>query len=160
MLLAFLLWGALVPRLFARGWSAHALIRLGVPVSIGVLALALVLGDRAGAPVWAMFCVASTVVSLAQPTVGMAFETRLAGRALSAFNLVIFIGVFVLQWTIGGLIDLLGGAGWAPLAAFRGAFGVLAAGCLMSYLWFLGFDDTPESQSIVEVDSRTGDNLR
>ena len=160
MLLAFLSWGALVPRLFARGWGAHSLIRLGVPVSIGVLALALVLGERAGAPIWAMFCVASTVVSLAQPTVGLAFETRLAGRALSAFNLAIFIGVFVLQWAIGGLIDLLGGLGWDQVAAFRGAFGALAVGCLLSYLWFLGFDDTPDAQSVVEVDKRTGDNLR
>ncbi len=153
MLLAFLSWGALVPRLFARGWSAHSLIRLVLPVSLAALSLALVLGERAGPPIWAVFCVASTVVSLAQPTIGLAFETGLAGRAISAFNLVVFVGVFVLQWAIGGLIDLLGGLGWAPVAAFRGAFGALAVGCLMSYLWFLGFDDTPGAQPVVEVDN-------
>jgi len=152
MLLAFLSWGALVPRLFARGWSAYSLIRLVLPVSLGALTLALVLGARAGAPIWALFCVSSSVVSLAQPTVGLAFETRLAARALSAFNLLTFVGVFVVQWAIGGLIDLLSALGWTPVAAFRGAFGVLAAGCLMSYVWFLGFDDTPAPASVVEVD--------
>ncbi len=151
MLLAFLSWGALVPRLFARGWSAYSLIRCGLPTSLGVLILALVLGDRAGAPLWAMFCVGSTVVSLSQPTVGQAFEAALAGRALSAFNLAIFVGVFLLQWAIGGLIDLLGGLGWSTVAAFRGAFGVLAAGCLASYLWFLWFDDAPVVRPAAEV---------
>ena len=151
MLLAFLSWGVLVPRLFARGWSAHSLIRLGVPLSLAVLALALLLGERAGAPLWALFCVSSTVVSLAQPTVGQAVETALAGRALSAFNLAIFVGVFVLQWAIGGLIDLLGGLGWSTTAAFQGAFAVLATGCLASYLWFFWFVDAPRARPAAEV---------
>ena len=151
MLLAFLSWGALVPRLFARGWTAQSLMRYGVPLSLCVLLLALALGERAGAVTWALFCVGSTVVTLALPTVGQAFGATLAGRALTAFNLVIFVGVFVLQWAIGGLIDLLGALGWSPLAAYRGAFGMLAAGCILSYLWFLWFDDAPASQSLAET---------
>mgnify|MGYP003897193735 CR=1 FL=1 len=35
----------------------------------------------------------------------MAFKPSLVGRALSAFNLMIFSGVFVVQWGIGLLID-------------------------------------------------------
>jgi len=31
---------------------------------------------------WALFCVTSTFVSLSQPTIGQAFPTALAGRAL------------------------------------------------------------------------------
>ena len=76
-----------------------------------------------GWPLWALFCVSSTFVSLAQPAVGMAFPPALAGRALSAYNLVIFAGVFTVQWGIGLLIDAFA-ARWAGSRwrAFGGAW--------------------------------------
>ena len=55
---------------------------------------------------------ASTFVSLSQPAVGAAFPPHQAGRALSAFNLVIFSGVFCVQWGIGLLVDALQGLGF------------------------------------------------
>ena len=53
----------------------------------------------------ALVCVSCTVTALAQPAVGMAFPSALAGRALSAYNLVLFSGVFTVQWGIGLLLD-------------------------------------------------------
>lgn len=159
MLLAFLSWGVLVPRLFARGWTAQSLMQRVLPLSLGVLVLAIALGERAGVVMWTLFCVGSTVVALALPAVGQAFGAALAGRALSAYNLVVFVGVFVLQWAIGGIIDLLGALGWSTLAAFRGAFGMLAAGCILSYLWLLWFDDAPAGRASAEAGDRSGDNL-
>lgn len=144
MLFSFLAWGVLVPRLYARGWTAQSLIARGLPVSLALLLLALVLGEAATVPVWATFCVCSTLITLAQPAVGQAFDPALAGRALSAFNLVVFAGVFALQWTIGGAIDLLQAVGWGVADAFRGAFGLLAAGCIGAYVWFLWCDDAPK----------------
>jgi hypothetical protein len=76
-------------------------------------------------------------VSLAQPAVAMVFPASLAGRALSAYNLVIFVGVFVLQWGIGLLVDAFRNAGWTEVAAFRGAFGAFLASSMLSYAWFL-----------------------
>ena len=137
MLLSFMAWGSAVPRLFARGWTAQRLIALGAPVSLIALILALVLGPRATTWVWVLFCAGSSVVSLSQPAVGLAFPSALAGRALSAFNLVIFLGVFVLQWGIGLAIDLLRSLGWNTLSAYRGGFALLAGCCVLSYLWFL-----------------------
>lgn len=160
MLLAFLSWGALTPRLVAKGWTAQALIRRCTPLSLGVLVLAIVLGEDAGALAWTLFCVSSTVVTLTLPTIGQAFGASQAGRALSAFNLVIFGGVFALQWGIGGLIDLLEASGWATTAAFRGAFGALAVGCIVAYLWFLWFKDAPQVQPHIEDDARSGDNSK
>ena len=78
-----------------------------------------------------------TFVSLAQPAVGMAFPSALAGRALAAYNLVIFAGVFVVQWGVGLLIDAFGALGWDALAAFRGALVVFLATSVASWLWFL-----------------------
>ena len=141
MLFAFLGWGVVMPRLAARGWTAQRLITLGVPFSLVALVALIVAGPRAGAAGWALWCVSCTFVSLAQPAVGQAFDSARAGRALSAYNLVIFGGVFCVQWGIGVLIDALVAAGWGRIAAFQAAFAVFAAASAASYLWFLWYDD-------------------
>jgi hypothetical protein len=79
----------------------------------------------------------STFVSLAQPSVGMVFAPAVAGRGLSAYNLVIFAGVFVIQWGIGLLIDGFQAAGMAEVTAFRAALAVFLACSVMSYGYFL-----------------------
>ena len=137
MLLAFMAWGGVLPRLYARGWTAQRLVALGMPFSLAALLLAILLGPGATAWAWGLFCVTSTFVSLSQPAIGQAFSAHLAGRALSAYNLVIFSGVFTLQWGIGLAIDLLRARGWSDLSAFRGAFALFAVCCTLSYLWFL-----------------------
>jgi predicted MFS family arabinose efflux permease len=137
MLAAFMAWGVLAPRLQARGWTAARLIARFMPLSTLVLAGACLLGPDAGAAVLALFCVSTTVVSLSQPAVGMAFPTALAGRALSAYNLLIFAGVFLIQWVIGLAIDALRGWGGDAVSAYRGAFALLAACQALAYAWFL-----------------------
>ena len=141
MLLAFMAWGAVLPRLYRRGWTAQRLVALGMPLSMGALVLAIALGPQATAWCWGLFCVTSTVVSLSQPAIGQAFASHLAGRALSAYNLAIFSGVFALQWGIGLVIDAFRARGWSDVSAFRGAFALFAVCCTLSYLWFLCRDD-------------------
>jgi MFS family permease len=140
MLTTFWSWGLLIPRLTRRGVHTNQLIAWGTPLSLLLLAT-IVLAGESGAPhaglLWALFCVSSTFLSLAQPAVGMAFPSELAGRALSAYNLVIFAGVFVVQWGIGLLIDAFAAAGWAQAQAFQGALGVFLLLNLLSYLYFL-----------------------
>lgn len=143
MLFTFMAWGVMVPRLYARGWSAERLIARGIPLSLVVLAGAIAAGAHATAWAWALFCVSCTFVSLSQPAVGQAFPAALAGRALSAYNLLIFVGVFVIQWGIGLAVDGLRAAGWSTEAAFQGAFSILAVACAGSYLWFLRLAPPP-----------------
>jgi predicted MFS family arabinose efflux permease len=137
MLLAFLSWGLLMPRLMRRGWTAQRLITLGVPLSLALLVAAVVLGPAAGAWLWAAWCVSCTFVSLGQPAVGQAFAPAQAGRALSAYNLVIFLGVFCVQWGLGLAIDALGSLGFGRVSAYRAAVALFAGGCALSYLWFM-----------------------
>ena len=137
MLVAFWLWGLLNPRLARRGWSAERLIAWGLPLALVVLACNVVLGHRAGWPLWALFCVCSSVGALAQPAVGMALPAHAAGRALSAYNLVIFAGVFAMQWAIGLTADALAGAGWDEALRLRGAVAVYGLAALLSWLGFL-----------------------
>ncbi|HEY6134790.1 MAG TPA: MFS transporter [Rubrivivax sp.] len=137
MLFAFMAWGILMPRLSARGVGAQRLMARGLPLSLVLLALIVLRPEPAGAGLWALWCVSCSFVSLSQPAVGQAFPAHLAGRALSAFNLVIFSGVFCIQWGIGLGVDLLRSGGWPEPAAFRFAFAFFGACCALSYLWFL-----------------------
>ncbi|HET9821521.1 MAG TPA: MFS transporter [Burkholderiaceae bacterium] len=137
MLVAFFGWGAVIPRLARRGWDANRLITWSVPVSLALLAGAVLKGASADAWWWAAWCVSCTAVSLAQPAVGHAFPTAVAGRALSAYNLVIFGGVFFMQWGIGLTIDALVAAGRPRAEAFRLAFAAFAVASAASYGWFL-----------------------
>jgi hypothetical protein len=135
MLFAFMAWGALMPRLVARGLGAMRLMRGGLPIALAVLLTNIWLGPAAGAWHWALWCMGCTFVSVSQPAVGAAFPAAQAGRALSAFNLVIFSGVFAIQWGIGGAIDLAMAWGASELGAFRAAFGVFGVCSVAAYLW-------------------------
>jgi predicted MFS family arabinose efflux permease len=137
MLLAFLAWGAVMPRLAARGVDARHVITWGLPSSLLMLALIVAMGPSASGWHWAAWCVLSTCVTLSQPCVAQAFPAAWAGRALSAFNLVIFGGVFCLQWGIGLAIDAFSALGWSRTASFRGAMAVFGSCCVLAHLWFL-----------------------
>ena len=139
MLVTFWIWGLITPRLAKRGISANKLIAWGQPLSFAVLFGVIWFGPDLGgasAAALALFCVTSTFVALAQPAVGMAFPPHLAGRALSAYNLVIFVGVFVVQWGIGFGIDFFKSLGWPPVLAFQAAFTVFGLCAVLSYVYF------------------------
>ncbi|GAA6142812.1 MFS transporter [Hydrogenophaga sp. 5NK40-0174] len=136
MLLAFWLWGLVNPHLSGRGWPADRLMAYGLPLSYGVLACVVWLGPEAGWPWWAAFCVACTPGSLAQPAIAMAMPERAAGRALSSFNLVLFAGIFCMQWAIGLAIDGFTLLGLAEINAFRAAMLVFLLCSMCAYLVF------------------------
>ena len=137
MLGTFWIWGMVTPWLTRRGLTTDRLIALGLPLSFVVLAAIIIAGPAAGAAAWALFCMSSTFISLAQPAVAMAFPPALAGRALSAYNLVIFAGIFVSQWGIGLLIDGFAALGWAEVTCFRLAMAVFLACNVMAYGYFV-----------------------
>ena len=140
MLLTFLAWGSANPWLARKGYTIQRLITYGTPLSFAMLAAILIAGSAitTGATVlWLLYFVSGTVGAQAQPAVGMAFKAELAGRALSAFNLVIFLGVFAVQWGVGLLIDGFRSGGWDEVAAFQGALAVYGVCCVASYLYFL-----------------------
>jgi MFS family permease len=143
MLFTFWGWGLVNPWLSQHGWSANRLLTWGVPVSMGVLALNILAGPATGWVGWAAFCMSASVMGLAQPAVGMAFPQALAGRALSGYNLVIFAGVFVMQWGIGLLIDAFQAMGLDRVASFQAALGVFLCCCIASYAFFHGAKADP-----------------
>ena len=146
MLATFWSWGMVNPWLARKGWNAARLMAWGVPVSLAVLALNILAGSRAGWPGWALFCMASSVIGMAQPAVGMAFPAALAGRALSAYNLVIFSGVFVMQWGLGLLIDAFTAMGRTQVVSFQAATAVFLCCSVCAYGYFrsVNADNSPQ----------------
>ncbi len=136
MLFAFMAWGAAMPRLTAKGFSVRALMLWGVPLSLLLIGWIVVSVEPAGAVTWALWCVSCTFVSLSQPVVAQSFAAHQAGRALSAFNLVIFAGVFVLQWGIGLGIDAFIANGLDEATSFRATLAIFGLCCGLSYLWY------------------------
>jgi predicted MFS family arabinose efflux permease len=137
MLAAFWCWGMFNPGFARRGWNATRLIARILPLSLAVLTFNIAGGSSVGWLGWALFCVTSSVVGLAQPAVGMAFRPSLAGRAMAAYNLGIFAGVFVVQWGIGLLIDAFAAEGLSQARSFQWAMGVYLCCCVASYIYFL-----------------------
>ena len=137
MLCAFWSWGMAGPWMARHAMDVNRVMARALPLPLLVMLLILLLGPRAGAWAWALYCVSCTFMALSLPAVGMAFDARVAGRALSAFNLVIFAGVFVLQWGIGLAVDAFSAAGWSPLSAFRGALAVYLLANLWAAWWFV-----------------------
>lgn len=140
MLVSFWLWGLANPMLARRGYTPDKLITFGMPLSLVVLAVIVFAADALADGVGFMllvFCVASTVSALSQPAVALAFRTEMAGRALSAFNLVIFCGVFIVQWGIGLLIDGFKSLGMTEILSYQGAMGAYGLCCVGAYFYFL-----------------------
>ena len=136
-LLAFSVWGLVMPGLVRRGWSSERLLRLGLPLVMTMLAFNIAMGPRADWPCWALLIILGSVVSLAQPALSMTFPPALAGRALSAYNLVCFLGIFSMQWGVGLLVDAFKAQGWSEVTSFQGAFAVSFACSLGSMFYYL-----------------------
>ncbi len=137
MLVAFLAWGLAMPRLIGAGWAGERLLAALWPLGPLCLLWIVWLGPEASAAHWALWCVLTSVVSLSQPAVAQAFPAALAGRALSAFNLLIFVGVFLLQAGLGMVVDGLQRSGVGRIAAYRWAFCMLALASAAAYLWLV-----------------------
>ena len=137
MLMSFLCWGYFVPKFSKNVNDSMRLLKLGAPISLFVLLIIIVLGPKAGAIHWAIFIVSSVFLSLTQPAVAMAFSLSNAGKALTSFNLLIFIGAFFIQWIIGLIIDAGISLNFSEINSFRLAMVFVLLTSLFSYLFFL-----------------------
>jgi predicted MFS family arabinose efflux permease len=147
MLCSFLAWGVVIPRLIQRGWVQERLIGGGWPVGVVVMLCIVLLGPNAGSAWLAGWCACTSVIALTQPAVAQAFSKEEAGRALSAFNLAIFSGVFACQWGMGLAIDAMVGAGLARADSHRAAMALLLLGMTVSGFWYWLYPRVAASRS-------------
>ena len=137
MLISFLFWGYFIPKISKNVKDAIRLLKFGAPLNLIVLAIIIYLGSDAGALHWSLFVVASIFLSLSQPAVGMAFSLTNAGKALTSFNLLLFVGAFFIQWMIGIIIDFGINLNFSEITSFKFAMIFVLVSSLISYLYFL-----------------------
>ena len=137
MLVSFFLWGYFLPRITNSGFSALKILKLGLPISFLVMLSIIILGSKAGAFYITLFILSSIFLSVTQPAVGLSFPSYLAGKALTSFNLLIFLGTFIMQWLMGLVIDVVKNFGYSEILGFKSAFTVFLILSLISYIFFL-----------------------
>ena len=137
MLISFFLWGYALPKLSIRGFGTMKLLKLGLPISFFVLFIIILLGSKAGFIHWTIYILSTISLSLTQPAVALAFPKHLAGKAFTSYNLILFIGIFAMQWGIGLIIDLVKHLGFSEIFAFQVSFFVFLVFCVLSYFYFI-----------------------
>ncbi len=137
MLIAFFVWGYILPKINNLGMDTMKLMKFGLPISYLSLLVIIVSGESAGATHFIVYIFTSIVLTLTQPAVAMRFPTSLAGKSLTSFNLLIFLGTFIMQWGIGLVIDLCKFFGNNEIQSFQISFAVYLVICVFCYLYFI-----------------------
>ena len=137
MLLAFFIFGYILPKITKLGIESMKLMKLGLPISYLSLLSIIIAGENAGAMYFTIYILTSIVLTLTQPAVALSFPTSLAGKSLTSFNLLIFVGTFLMQWGIGLIIDLCQFLGKEEVQSFKISFTVYLIICIFSYLYFI-----------------------
>ncbi len=137
MLVAFFVFGYILPKITKLGFESVKLIKFGLPISYLSLLIIIILGENAGAIHFTIYLLTSIVLTLTQPAVALSFPTSLAGKSLTSFNLLIFVGTFIMQWGIGLVIDLSQFLGMSEIVSFKISFFVYLLICIMCYLYFI-----------------------
>ncbi|MEB2317542.1 MAG: MFS transporter [Pseudomonadota bacterium] len=126
LMLGFLGIGWALPRLATVGWDTPRLVVIATVIVVA-LHLAIPFADGLlGVGLWVAYAVVATIYVPAQSHVSLAFPEALTGRAFTAFNLLIFVGVFVVQWLFGVIVDLASAGAAADAQGFRRALFIWA----------------------------------
>ena len=122
LMLGFLGFGWVVPRIERRGWSVLQVVSVGTTL---VLAVQFGIGLSSGAvaiALWLALAVLATHYTMMQTHVSLSFPEHLTGRAFTAYNLLMFIGIFVSQSLFGWIVDTARVFVETEAGAFRAAW--------------------------------------
>ena len=137
MLFTYIGIGLLSSRLAKRGIPPVFLFASGIALSIAMLTLIAVDASPATHVLWVAYGICAGFGTLGYALVSAGFPLHLAGRATTAYNLLVFAGGFGAQWGMGLFIDRLVYAGIPEASALRAVFVVLLALQASALGWFL-----------------------
>ena len=137
MLIAFFVWGYILPKITKFGLETMKLMKFGLPISYLFLLVIIISGENAGAIHFTIYILTSIVLTLTQPAIALSFPASLAGKSLTSFNLLIFLGTFIMQWGIGLVIDMCRFLGKGEIQSFQISFFIYLLICIFSYLYFI-----------------------
>ncbi|MES2535423.1 MAG: MFS transporter [Pseudomonadota bacterium] len=110
-----------------HGWPVLQVVGFGLFGSLVTQAAILMIAAPWAWTLWIVLALFNTVMMLCQTQISLSFPVALSGRASSAYNLVVFIGAFAVQWGIGVLIDIFEARGASPSDAMRAGFALCLA---------------------------------
>lgn len=122
LLCGYLALGWATPRFQRRGWAPPAVASVANCAGLAVLAAIVFAGPHGSAWWWAGVAVTTTANLLLQTHVNMSYAPSVAGRVSTAFNFMVFVGAFALQWGTGLVVDASRAAGHTRPVAFAHAF--------------------------------------
>lgn len=136
ILCAYFLMGELSPRLIKRGvsllnQSVGALIWL--PLCLAVITF---WQHSASWPLWLILAPAVPAMFLLQTQAALEFPSEVAGRVLTTYNLLVFAGLFIVQWGFGALTDLFQRFNHSPSQSLTYSMACLVLLQGLSLLWF------------------------
>lgn len=137
ILLAYIVMGSISPWLIKNG---VALVTQSVCALIWIPLCFTIIVFWQGSLSWIVWLILALMVPamfLLQTQIALAFPKHIAGRILTTYNLMVFVGSFAVQWGFGLLTDLFQGFGYAPSQALTGAMGILVILQFASLFWFL-----------------------
>jgi len=137
MLIAFLVWGYVLPKLSYYGIDSMKIVKFGLPISYLILFIIIIMGQKAGTTMFTIYILSSIVLSLTQPALALNFSQQLAGKSLTSFNVFIHSGTFFVQWGIGLIIDYCRNIGFDTVLSYRVSFSVFLIICIFSYIFFV-----------------------
>ncbi len=137
LLLGFVAVGVLAPRVGPKEATTVRVAGIAALLCTGLTGLAAAWPVAAGVWAWLALAVCNTVFVPIHSRVGMSFPGHLAGRALTAYNLVIFVSAFAVQSILGVVVDWLLAGGWTETDAFRAGLAALVATQLVAWLAFV-----------------------
>ncbi|MEW6335188.1 MAG: MFS transporter [Thermodesulfobacteriota bacterium] len=129
--------GNLASRLERAGITPSYVVGIGVGMAILVHA-SLAVGYTGMQPlVWVLFGFLGTPGTVNYAILTQAFPVSMAGRAITALNLMVFVASFLVQWGIGIVVNLYptGGGSYSP-EGYRLAIGATTALQAVALLWF------------------------
>ncbi|GGX98517.1 membrane protein [Litchfieldella qijiaojingensis] len=135
----FVAWGALAERMARLGIGSMKVAGTGLVL---FMLSVMVLAWQPTSNVllfWLMFGLCGSSGTLLYAVITPRFDASLMGRVITAFNLMVFLGAFSLQWGIGVAIGFWsGGSGTAYTAeGYRACFSLVAALQATALIWLL-----------------------
>lgn len=143
--------GNLASRLERAGIAPSYVVGIGVGVAILVHASLAVGYLGMQSVVWFLFGFLGTAGTVNYAILLQAFPVSMAGRAITALNLLVFVASFLVQWGIGIVINFYptGGGRYAP-KGYAVAFGASVVLQVASLFWFFRRMTVPPGKSLSE----------
>jgi MFS family permease len=134
----FLFWGNFATWLSRRGISAFSVFLWGTGVFLLFQLLVTVGNNETALVSWVGYGFFGTAGSLCYAILPHRFPTVLAGRVNTALNSMVFACAFLVQWSLGVVINLwpVTAAGYDP-RGYRLGFGIALVTGLCAWAWML-----------------------